>query len=391
MMKILPLKAYLAEKEVFGDDKGMEDFFRLSVSLKRRLLNNQNSLREQEQLFFRLVGPIMQNRLFRYIDLTQTPQVFVHGNPHLDNYVRTFRGSALLDFDRSRVGPYCWDLIRFMSSLAFRKEERKGFLDKKIIEALIDGYLTHFIHPDIPFKQIGFLKKIEPEKWQQNTREYLKANKKWAKKMRLFLVPTRSSEIKNLVQSFLASRYEEHLLNQFYIDEAGQTPGTMGKKHYIISLAPKNSDSLNDYILLDIKEVYHERNTKFFKNPYPHQGLRMIEASKLFADGVEQRLGFTSLGQRQYWGRQVPTFAVKVKKILDDSEMIDAAYSVASQLGKGHRKYLKSMGQVQLIEKDFLKHFDTYFKIAKLFTFDARIAFETMLRREQLFKNFKLW
>ena len=43
----------------------------------------------------------------------------------------------------------------------------------------------------------------------------------------------------------------------------------------------------------------------------------MIEASKIFADGMEERLGYCTHQGKQYWGRQIPSFSVKVKKFLE--------------------------------------------------------------------------
>src|SRR5690606_2541076 len=120
----------------------------------------------------------------------------------------------------------------------------------------------------------------------------------------------KSEQILQLLQNFLASRHEVNLLNEFYLDEAGLTPGSLGKKHYILSLLPKNPDSHKDAILLDIKEVYEEKNNRFFYSPVEHHGLRMIEASKVFADGMEERLGYCTFNNKQYWGRQIPSFAV---------------------------------------------------------------------------------
>ena len=342
-------------------------------------------------MFFRLAGPIMQAKLQRFVDLTKVPTTFIHGNPHIDNYVRTFRGSAMMDFDRSRMGPYCWDIIRFLSSLSLRRENEGGFLDRRVVEYFLDAYYVHFLNPDIPHKQLKMLKEAKPDNWQLTTRDYLRSNKKWAKKMRDFHINSKSEATVQLLHKFLESRNEMNLLNEYYLDEAGLTPGSLGKKHYIYSLLPKNPDSRLDAILLDIKEVYEEKNNHFFYSPFDHHGLRMIEASKIFADGMEERLGYCTFHGKQYWGRQIPSFAVKVKKFLDKDELCDFAYSVGSELGKGHRKGAKDQKTIDLIEKDFLANFDRYYKISKLFTFEISLAFEAMRRKIRLYQDYKGW
>jgi hypothetical protein len=117
----------------------------------------------------------------------------------------------------------------------------------------------------------------------------------------------------------------------------------------------------------------------------------MIEASRIFADGMEQRLGHCTFQGKQYWGREIPSFAVKVKKFLDRDELCDFAYSVGSELGKGHRKGAKDQKTVDAIEKDFLANFDRYLKISKLFTFEISLAFEAMRRKVKLYQDYKGW
>ncbi len=342
-------------------------------------------------MLFRMAGPVMQSRLYRFLDLNKVPTTFIHGNPHIDNYVRTFHGSAMMDFDRSRMGPYCWDIIRFLASISLHREEDEGFLSRIVVEHFLDAYITHYLNPEIPAKQLKLLKTVEPEKWQINTREYLKSNKRWAKKMRDYAVSPKSEQVQLLLQKFLESRQEQGLLSDYMISEVGHTPGSLGKKHYIYNLMPKNVDSHKDAIILDIKEVYEEKNNKFFFSPFAHHGQRMIEASKIFADGMEDRLGYCTFQNKQYWGREIPSFAVKVKKFLDKDEQCDFAYCVGSQLGKGHRKGLMNPKDFEVIEKDLVQNFDRYYKISKLFAFELDLAFGAMMQKNALYEDYRSW
>jgi hypothetical protein len=369
----------------------MEEYIRRSQIFQKRLGITPLPRREELYLLFRMAGPIMQGRLHRFLDLQKIPQTFIHGNPHLDNYVRTFKGSAMIDFDRSRIGPYSWDIIRFLSSLSLRRDESSGFLDRKVVEYFIDAYYTHFINPDIPSKSLKMLRDVRPEKWQSNTRLYLGANKKWAKKMREKPLDPKSDFATGLLGSYLQSRNETSLLKQFRLGEVGEAHGSFGKKHFIFSLLPIDLDSHEDAILLDIKQVYEEKNSKFFHSPFSHHGLRMIEASKVFAPDMEERLGYCTFKNVQYWGRQIPCFAVKVKKFLNKEEQCDFAYSVGSELGKGHFKGLKSPGDASLIEKDFTKNFDHYFKLSKFLTYELILAYESIRRKNRLYREYRSW
>lgn len=369
----------------------MDEYLRQSDLFQKRLGTKPVPKREARYLFFRMACPLMQAKMARFVDLRKVPATFVHGNPHLDNYVRTFRGSAMMDFDRARIGPYAWDIIRFLSSLSLRREENDGFLDRKVVEHFIDAYIVHFLHPDIPSKQLKLLKNVEPEKWQMTTKEYLRSNKRWAKKMREYALNPHLESVRELLRKYLESRNELQLLNEYKVSEVGLAPGSFGKNHYIYSLLPKNPDSHLDAIILDIKEVYEEKNNKFFHSPCAHHGERMILASKVFADGLEERLGFCTHNNTQYWGRQIPSFAVKVKKYLNKDEQCDFAYSVGSELGKGHRKGLINPDSAHLIEKDFLENFDHYYKVSKLFTYELNLSFETILRKIKLYQDFRSW
>ena len=369
----------------------MEDYLRRSHLFEKRLQAQSVNGKAARFLFFRMMGPAMQAKIARFLDLSKIPTVFLHGNPHLDNYVKTYRGAGMVDFDRSRMGPYAWDIIRFLSSVSLRRQEDDGFLDRKVVEAFIDGYMSHFLNPDLPFRQIKMIKDAKPLKWQTTTREYLKSNKKWAKKMRDFPQSPNHPEIQSILKGFLENRNEMSLLQEYEISEVGITPGTLGKQHYIYSLLPKNPDSHSDAIILDMKEVYREKDTKFFYSPVPHHGERMILASKIFADGLEERLGFFDHNNKQYWGRQVPTFTAKVKGVLDKDEQMDVAYSVATQLGKGHRKSITDPRVAIELEKDFVQNFDTYYKISKLLTYELSLTFTALMKRNRLYQDFKKW
>lgn len=369
----------------------MEEYLRRSHFFQKRLGIEPLSRREARYLLFRIACPLMQAKLPRLMDLSKVPVTFIHGNPHIDNYVRTFRGAAMMDFDRSRMGPYCWDIIRFLGGLSLHRDEMDGFLDRRVVEYFIDSYITHFMNPEIPHKQFKLLKNVEPEKWQMSTKEYLRANKRWAKKMRENGMSPKNELAVNLLHAFFTNRNELSIFDDYFISEVGITPGSLGKKHFIYSLVPKNPDSHLDAIMMDIKEVYHEKNTKFFYSPVPHHGERMILASKVFADGMEERLGFCTHLGKQYWGRQVPSFAVKAKKFLDKNEQCDFAYSVASELGKGHRKGLPDPKMAEFIEKDFRTNFDKYYKISKLLTYEISLAYESMRRKIKLYQDYRSW
>ena len=84
----------------------------------------------------------------------------------------------------------------------------------------------------------------------------------------------------------------------------------------------------------------------------------MIEASNLYAPGIEQRLGYTTLDGQQYWGREIITRHGKLKQSLDEFDQVDIAYSVGSQLGRAHRLSL----QEDIKPKKFIMHLLEYYE-----------------------------
>lgn len=315
-------------------------------------------------LIFRLLGPIFQNNFAKLNNIADIPKVFIHGNPHLDNYARTFTGAGMVDFDRSRIGPYAWDVIRFLSSLALRGEDRKrSEVSKQTKQAFLDGYLATLINKDIYYSIPTFVKAMTPKQEQLTTHAYLDANIKWAKKMRKNPIDVGDQQLKKMLTLYLESRDELDLLNFYKIEEMGQSEGSLGKMHYLISLAPKDTKSKRDHILIDLKETYCELDNDLFSTPTDHHGLRMIQASNLYAPGVEQRLGHFSYKKKQYWGREIPAFNAKVKELMSESEQQEMAYCVGGQLGRGHGRSYRE-GKVKEIKNDILDTYDQYCELA---------------------------
>ena len=251
-----------------------------------RVLPVLSNTKKSTHLLFRLLGPQFQTMYAEHPFLLDAPKAFIHGNPHLDNYVRTLNGSGMVDFDRSRIGPYCWDLIRLFSSLYISSKRFPLLMSNKVYSYTKDGYLNSFDNPDILHTEPSFLHKLRPKENQLSTNEYLDTEKKWAKKIIDFAVPIDEPEIKTMLLLFLKSRKEHKLLKFFEIAQAARCPGSLGKEHILILLNPTTQKKRRDSILIDIKETYTEVDTPLFYSPTEHQGLRMIRASNLYAPNV---------------------------------------------------------------------------------------------------------
>jgi hypothetical protein len=268
------------------------------------------------------------------------PNVLLHGSPHVDNYARSHQGAAMVDFDRSRVGPYAWDLVRLMVSMSLRqKNPAKGLLDRRVLQEIKLGYLSGFRDYKRKFSQVRFVRGVEPKPEELSTNAYLAAGRKWAGEMRRSPLEVNDPDVLTLVHDY-AKQYPD-LLTQYYIEEAGRGQGSMGfREIFLVVLAPKDPQSNLDRILLNIKQVRADPDSEWFKNPFETEIERMHTAAELYAPGWTMGPGSAMLRGVEYDVRQVPPFNVKIKDFLDQDDLEDFAWSVGSQLGRAHRLWL---------------------------------------------------
>ncbi|EAY26648.1 DUF2252 family protein [Microscilla marina] len=347
-------------------------------NLSKKYLDNNRGF----FLYFRHMSMKMQERFAQLYPHKGVPQVFLHGNPHIENYTINGKGAAMIDFDRSRIGPYVWDIVRFLASVSVkRKEVTDEFLSKEVLEYFLEGYLRSFHAPHLPYKPISTASnRAKFTVWHNNVEEYLKANIKWAKRMRNNPVRTNNKDLKALLQGYLQSRNELDLLGTHKLTEAGQATGTFGNQRFLMVLSPqKNTEA--ESVFLDIKTVYQDPDNRWYYNPYNHHGIRMIEASKLYAPGVEQRMGYVTYQNQEYWGRAIPPKNAKLKANLNSAEQIDMAYSVATQLGSAHRKSLQGGVEALKLEKHLLADYTRLTDIAHQMNMELMQAYQAYVQQ----------
>ena len=303
--------------------------------------------------------------------------MFLHGNPHLDNYVKTDKGAAMIDFDRSRMGPYAWDLVRLLASIGLKKVKSNKFLSDIVSDYLLEGYIRSFNAENLPFKSPSVLDKVQPQKWQKSINDYLKSNNGWAKKLKENSISTDDLVLNGVLQSYLASRNESDLLNDYFIDKAALAYGTLQKKRYLVLLSPRKEKN-GEKILLDLKSVYQDPDNEWYYNPFGHHGLRMIKAAEIYAPNIEERLGYATFNEEQYWGRAIPAFAYKIKSKLPETLQLDLAYSVGTQLGQAHRKSLVDSSPEELYNH-LIKHYRQYVIISEVLAKEIEVAYQDYL------------
>ena len=62
----------------------------------------------------------------------------------------------------------------------------------------------------------------------------------------------------------------------------------------------------------------------------------MIDASKIYAPEFAKGESYATYQDQEFHGREIPTLSIKLKNPLTEDEQMDYAYSVGTQLGRGH-------------------------------------------------------
>jgi len=321
----------------------------------------RNYVREKRgvHFYFRNMLLPMQERFAQLLDLAAMPKVFLHGSPHVDNYAKSHQGAAMVDFDRARVGPYAWDLVRLMVSLSLRqKKPAEGLLDRSVLKQMRKGYLHGFRHPDRPFSEVRQVKDVEADADEETVSAYAAANGKWAKEMRANPLPVDDPDVTALIRGYDESA-GGRLLDKYEIEEAGRGQGSMGFRGlFLVVLAPKDKKSKLDRILLNIKQVRSDPDSEWFKNPYPSEVERMHAAAELYAPGWTLGPGSAVLDGVEYDVRQIDPLNAKIKKMFDLEQQEDFAYAVGTQLGRAHRLSLQGAAAPDLLIRHFVDNFD---------------------------------
>ena len=78
----------------------------------------------------------------------------------------------------------------------------------------------------------------------------------------------------------------------------------------------------------------------------------MIRASNLYAPGIEQRMAHFQYDNQSWWGREIPKVKAKIPNRLDETEILELAYVMGSQLGRGHSLSVDPEFKPRLIEPE---------------------------------------
>ena len=350
---------------------GQTPFMRSADSMPEKMSLQCLNLKSGAHRFFRLSGPEMQRRFAELVEHDEIPRLLIHGNPHVANYCKTQRGTAMVDFDRSRIGPYAYDIVRFLISVSLsRVQPDERLLHPIILDHFRRGYLFGLLRRERDYEEMRGLRVQAPKKWQRDTRSYLDAGKKWAGRVVRFRVKQRRRHLA-MLKDYLSHRDELDLLESHALEDIAEVAGSMGKCHTVYVLQPNTRE--HEPIIIDLKEVYDEPDNTWYHNPFEHHGDRMNAAGELYAPGWELRPGKATWKGIQYWGRQIPTQQVKLSDLLSELEQCDLCFSVGTQLGSGHAR-AGDKATRKRVQADFEARFSNYVAAAQTMRLDLLAA-----------------
>lgn len=335
-------------------------------------------------LFFRRSKTGIQARLAQLFPHDHVPKTLLHGSPHIDNYIKTTDFFGMIDFDRSYIGPYIWDIVCSLLAINLRNPARhfRPF-SKEILQTYYETYRHHFQHPDLPFLPFEPLELITPKAWETDIMLYLKGHHKWAKKLHNSPILLSDPVVNALLEKYPAHLPKPNPLVNYQLIQAARTTGSFGRRRYLCLLQNKTEKA--EPILLDIKETknYLQQDwphNKWYESLWQQQGQRMIQGAMLYAPASVQLESYATVNGLQYWGRQIPILNRKPAKLFSKSDQVDFAKSAASQLGRGH-----CIGIYQDKPKVLLTHFEQNFE--KLIEITETIQAELMVVWRSCIKN----
>lgn len=323
--------------------------------------------------FFRHSHAAMQRRFVELARVDRMPRAFLHGNPHVANYAKNMRGAAMVDFDRARFGPFGYDVSRFLVSVSLlRRDENDGrLLHPAVIDSFYRGYTAGCSAPERPFAQMRDLREKPTKAWQRDLVRYLEKRRAWGGRLAKHPIDAGSERLRRLLESYLASRGEQHLADRFRIVAAAEVPGSLGKVHTLLYVM-SDSESLEDRFI-DVKEVYDEPDDEHFFHTYAHNGERMVAAGELHAPGWEFIPGWATVDGVEYWVRGIPRQNEKLKGRLSTIQQVDLTYSVGSQLGRAHGLSVRGTDAPGLLAC-FEERFDELVEVAVELRHEMRAA-----------------
>ncbi len=304
--------------------------------------------------YFRFINVAFSREVCRRFgsDLVGTPSFNLHGDAHVEQYATTDLGRGLTDFDDSSTGPAIVDLARFGVSLYLATEQAGlGGDSDAIFDRFLAGYRAALDDPEV---------EVPEPRLAARKRETFKYDREaYFRFIDSLMEPVPEDEARGLEASL--GPYVEVMLEEspelpadfFRVEGLGYLRQGIGSAldiKYLARVRGATPAPLDD-VVLEIKQVRDLTAIDCISVAAGPDPFRVLIGQARIATEPYKYLGYARYRGHTFWVHAwVENFSeIDVEDDLSDpEEVMEVAYDVGVQLGRGHVKAIAQPLDLQL-------------------------------------------
>ncbi len=304
--------------------------------------------------YFRFINVPFSREVCRRFgsDLVGTPSFNLHGDAHVEQYATTDLGRGLTDFDDSSTGPAIVDLARFGVSLYLATDQAGlGGDSDAIFDRFLAGYRAALDDPEIEVPEPNLAAR-KRQKFKYDREAYFRF-------IDSLMEPVPEEEARGLEQSL--GPYVEVMLEEspelpadfFLVEGVGYLRQGIGSAldiKYLARVRGATPEPLDD-VVLEIKQVRDLTDIDCINVGAGSDPFRVLIGQARIATEPYKYLGYARFRGHTFWVHAwVENFSeIDIEDDLTDpEEVMEMAYDVGVQLGRGHVKAIAQPLDLQL-------------------------------------------
>jgi hypothetical protein len=282
-------------------------------------------------------------------ECARLPDVNLHGDAHLEQYVVTERGHGLSDFDNATVGPPLIDLLRFGVSLHLAATHlRWDDAGARAFDTFFAAYLEALTEPETVQSTPRLVESIR--------RQFDKTRERSLQRAEASLLPTRFGDDRaqaemNVYAAALIAVRTELTLDFFRIKSWGALTTGIGSaldRKYLFIVEGPTPDREDDTIL-EAKVVKPLSDVPCVQSSEEEAPVRLLDSQARISRFPYQLAGYTRIRDPEtgravtFWLHEWETHYVELS--IDTSfarfeDLDEVARDVGYQLGRGHTRII---------------------------------------------------
>jgi hypothetical protein len=330
------------------------------------------SVRARPELHEELLGT--PHRFFRYVNEAfaqrvcdrlaaldvHGPAVNLHGDAHVEQYAVSDEERGLADFDAAAIGPPAVDLVRFAVSLRIVAAARGWSGDgDRLVRAFLDGYEKGLADPTAAVH--------EPRVAARLRARFVDTPREWLVRTDTMMQRLPKPEFARLLDA--KQEYRRRMLAQnpglspeFFTPKRAGTltlgTGSAEEHKYLVRVeGPSRADA--DDVILEVKEMSDLSGVRCLAGAAGRDPFRVIMGQSRIGAAPSDLLGYLVLDGREFYVQKwrVNYTELRAADLRDAEELVEVAYEVGQQLGRGHPRLMNAPYDVQL-RGALLEHLD---------------------------------